>query len=211
MPGPKFTNYDERYELRLPRELRRRATETAKSMHQSTSVFIRSAIDEKITKFDDQKRLVEVEKLERRQIRLGQRAGNERSFGNIDRGVARLDRKPLSEAYADLERRPRADDEKLYVELARHILAGGEDPDEIRRRAMKAVDSVQRARPLTCPPEQEILVKLEEHMAALKINKTKAPAADYDRLVGAVLNTQKIKSVGEIETIPDEQESEQAE
>lgn len=194
------------YTFRLPEELRDRVASISNQLNLVSADFIRRAIDEKVARYDDEKRKKENEKLERRQTKLEGRS-KERSIGNLDRSVDSLRRKPLSEAYAELDRRPNASDEKLYVELARHILTGGDDVDEIRRRAMKAVESVQRARPLTCPDESEIIAKLEEHMAALKINKNKAPG-DYDRFVGIVLDTKKMKSVGEVNNEVEEQESE---
>lgn len=114
--------------------------------------------------------------------------------------------KPLTESFADkMADSERANtssyaDEKLYAELARHIADAGEDPAEIRRRAVKAVDSIRRARPLTCPLENEILIKLEDHIAKIRLDEITPTRNDpYAKLVGVMLDVKKIRSLGNVD------------
>lgn len=72
----------------------------------------------------------------------------------------------------------------LYLEHARLIL-GTIDPVEMRRRTEAAVSAIRAARPLTAPPDGEILRALEEYCIEVrrKIATAPPPAPTYDSFI----------------------------
>lgn len=85
-------------------------------------------------------------------------------------------------------------DDELYERAARTLL-GVSSADEAKKRAKNAVEIVQTERRLTAPSESEILARIEENF--LRLRGQKAPETrTYDDLVGAIVNLDKMKTVG---------------
>ncbi len=86
----------------------------------------------------------------------------------------------------------------LYTELARSIINAGDDKEEIRERVETAVAAVRRERPLTAPPENEIVTTLETYIKKLQKEGVE-PLRTVDSLVGTVLDISKLKTSGATE------------
>lgn len=91
------------------------------------------------------------------------------------------------------------DMDSTYERLARDLLNAGENPEEIKRRAVSAVEAVKRERPLTHPSEAEILTKLEQNLLRVRGQMPKAPERTYDDLVGKIVDVGKVKTLGDTE------------
>lgn len=190
----------------LSTEMRASIAKTARKLDVNITAFIRIAINEKLKRHEEEKRQDNVHH------RVEDRGLN-RGLSGISRiapdTANEFDPKPLAISFAekiDTSRQQESSpaDEKLYAELAKHIVAAGEDPVEIRRRAAKAVDSMRRARVLTCPPEHEILIKLEEHIAKIRLDVLTPKNDPYAKLVGVMLDVKKIRSLGNVDEPADE-------
>lgn len=87
--------------------------------------------------------------------------------------------------------------EVLYTELARSIIAAGDDKEEVHKRAVAAVAAVNRERPLTAPPEAKILETLETYVVKLRQEGGGIPETrTYDSFVNTVLDVSKLKTSG---------------
>jgi len=83
----------------------------------------------------------------------------------------------------------------LYTEHARSILEAGSDKEEMLKRVSMAVAAVRRERPLTAPPEDQILTTLETYIVKLREEGVE-PLRTVDSFVGTVLDITKLKTSG---------------
>lgn len=142
------------------------------------------------------------EKKEKEEERIPKKVRRERdrllSVGSIgDNPVEPLQPvSPLTSNIAPPRERNRL--EELYSKWAKTIIEIGDKPEEVRQQAARAVEAVRNECPLTYPPENEILARLEETL--IKIRESEPPKTrTYDSFVGTVINAAKIKSHGDVE------------
>ena len=171
----------------LPADLHRRSAIVCKRLRTSRSQLIREALDEKVIELEGRfKREYE----ERLAMKSAKRMEKINRFGI-----------PIEEAQMITGIPSRDPLENLYREHAKHVLEAGDDKEEIHRRAAEAIAAVQRARPLTHPPEGEILIALEKHILSLKkINNN--TTRTFDQFVGQVV-APNIPTHGDVEPEPE--------
>lgn len=200
----------------IPAELHHRTKVVEKRLHTSRSQFIRDAIFERVETLEQKFKREEEDKWlarsRHRSVRLGTVGAkalgisfSESSFAT--RLAATSPSLPdlaetAADARADVELK--ADLAAVYTLHAREILAAGSDEVEVRRRVLRAVESVKRHCPLTHPGDKEILISLEKVVVALHRAQPQASTLrSYDDLVGAVVDVTKVKTSGKATPDPE--------
>ena len=184
-----------------------------KRLHTARSQFIRDAILERVESLEQKFKREEEDKwlarTRKRAVRLGsigaQALGVSFSEGAFaTRLAATMPSLPdLAENAADAaaETELKANLAAVYTLHGREILAAGSDEVEVRRRVLRAVESVKRHCPLTHPGDKEILISLEKVIVALRRAQPRSPTfRSYDDLVGAVVDVTKVKTSGKVQT-----------
>ena len=153
--------------LNFPKKLRERVRERAKTLRTSSTAFVVMAITQALEHYDEKER---VERERERREKEEQRERRRASLLPQPLPIAPDVVTRLDPSLADEDVTPN----KLYNEHATRIaekLDG--DVRELRLRRDEAVAAIKKQFPLTHPPEEEIVAKLEK--LALKIKPTLKP------------------------------------
>lgn len=181
--------------VQFPKDLVRRSKAVSKIFQIATAQIIRDGFRIRVEELEEKFRQEEAIK-ERAHVKL--EAQRMRFADRMAPVNANFDKPLRSERRDDLSR----DDSDHYDELARHVYTAGDDVEEMRKRAKKAVEEVQRRHPLLPPSESEILMNLESRLLRLReegAKKEAEHARTVDGLVGTVLDTSKIETHGHTE------------
>ena len=168
--------------VEFPPELARRAKVLGKIYRMSTAQMVRDGLVSKVEALEEKQRR---EKAEREAAETAKQEKKRRR----SLGMPLTPLLSMAPTVPSIPRRDRLDE--VYEEHARAIISAGDNREEIRKRAMAAVTAVQHEKPLTAPPEADILATLETHVVRLR--NSKAPETrTYDSFVGHVLDLSKI-------------------
>jgi len=180
--------------VHLTRAMRERARDAAKRLGKPTGQLIKDALDEKLIALDARFRQ---EDAQREADRLAKKAKHDPALRQGLRGIGSSSLPLTTQVRTSLVAASPEQDpmEALYIELAKSILAAGNDNEEVRKRVVRAIAAVRRERPLTAPPEGRILETLEVYMLKLREEGVE-PVRTVDSFVGSVLDVSKLKTSG---------------
>jgi predicted DNA-binding protein len=188
----------------IPRELSDRTKKLAKQLKKTCAGITRDALREKIEDIEHKFRQEEALRQHEKEARKAARQGApRRNIADKPRGLSILsDEIPLvtqarrgsvspTDPFVDPT-------EKLYIDQAKFIAEAGNDKVKLRVRAIDAIATIKRERPLTSPPDEQIIAKLERYLLVIKQEEAEAPPPPtthtIDDLVGRVIDTTKIKT-----------------
>jgi hypothetical protein len=181
--------------IQFPKSLIRRATSAGKTFHISFSQLVRDGLELRIAQLDQKLKDEEAQRLAAVEKKKSARVGIV-PLRKLGEPMTKPITTPLAER-VPFAPRPDESFERLIDTHAQAILDAGSDQNEMRRRAVVAVQAVKDLRPLTHPPETEILAMLETRIIRLRQSGV-TPARTFDSFVGAVINPSKVRSHGDV-------------
>jgi len=160
----------------LAADLRRRIGDIAKRLHTTTTAIIREATTARVKELEEEyRRELLAQAAEREEL--------DKRFRRPGRPSVYRPLEPISESAP----RPRTTLDGLYDDLARTIIAAGDDSDEGQRRVDAAVEAIKHECPLTYPSDVQILATIKKHVDELR-SKPVPETRSYDDLVGKIIN-----------------------
>jgi hypothetical protein len=184
--------------FQFPVALVKRAIRVGKVFHTAVSQLAREGLELRVVDLEKKEREEEEQRLSITAQKKAARAFTLRKLGDpLSQPLTRPISTPFNERIPFAPRPVESTDEAKYVDFAKAILDAGEDRAEMKRRAVIAVEAIKREHPLTHPPEADILGMLEQHIAKLRASGI-TPVRTYDAFVGAVLDPNRVKSLGDI-------------
>jgi len=182
----------------FPRDLIARAKKVNAIFHTKTTQLIRDGLRHKVEELEDK---------HRREVAL--QAADEAAKKAKDdyRKTLRAAGAPISPLaplstqvrMSSIASGPTQDPmQALYTELARSIIAAGDDKVEGQKRIEAAVAAVKRERPLTAPSDEKILEILEPYVKKMR-EEGLPETRTYDGLVNTILDVSKLKTSGATE------------